>query len=332
MGKRHLRLARSFFPNSDIRVLTHRSKNQSLEHSNGFFSNINDAIKFNPQIAVIANPATFHISTALILAKIGTHLLIEKPLSTSQNNVQNLINLCQQKKIVLLIGYNMRFLKSLQYFNKVISEGIIGNILSVRCEAGQYLPSWRPDSDYRNTVSARLDLGGGVLLELSHEIDYLRWIFGDIKWVNATLSCQSELEVNVEDTAHLTFGFSPEINGKQLIGSVNLDFIRHDSRRICEAIGDKGSLRWDGMTGQVSIYEPESQDWRELFCCNNKPDDSYVEEWKDFLASIKDEKKPFINGKDGLIVIKIIEAIRESSKLNMRVIVDNIDKFDEVNP
>ena len=226
IGQRHLRLARNFFPNSDIRVLNHHVKNKTLEHSNGCFSNINDAVKFKPEIAVIANPATFHISTALILAKIGVHLLIEKPLSTSHKNIQKLINLCQQNKIVLLVGYNLRFLKSLQYFHKVLGEGIIGNALSVRCEAGQYLPSWRPDSDYRETVSAQVDLGGGVLLELSHEIDYLRWIFGEVDWVQAILTQQSDLEINVEDTAHLVLGFCADSNESPLVGSVDLDFIR----------------------------------------------------------------------------------------------------------
>ena len=69
----------------------------------------------------------------------------------------------------------------------LMQNKIVGKILSVRCEVGQFLPSWRPNIDYRESVSARKALGGGALLELSHEIDYLMWIFGDIDWVKATL-------------------------------------------------------------------------------------------------------------------------------------------------
>ena len=82
-------------------------------------------------------------------------------------------------------------------------------IRRLRCEIGQYLPLWRPGSDYRLGVSANRALGGGVLLELSHELDYLRWIFGDVDWVQASLERQSALEIDVEDTAHLLLSFMP---------------------------------------------------------------------------------------------------------------------------
>ena len=140
-----------------------------------------------------------------------------------------------------MTGYNLRFSPSLMYFNELIKKNIVGQILSVRCEVGQYLPEWRPNKDYRKTVSANFHLGGGVLLELSHEIDYLRWIFGEVDWVRATLAQQSSLVFDVEDSAHLTLGFLPNENGRQLIGTLNLDFIRHDQTRACIAIGEKGA-------------------------------------------------------------------------------------------
>ena len=256
IGKRHLRLARELLPNADIRVLRHKTASEVPEFSNGCFFSIEEAIAFAPQIAVIASPAPFHIPTAQALAEVGVHLLIEKPLSASLNGVMQLLETCQKQGTVLLTGYNLRFLPSLQRFRDLLGESVIGKVLSVRCEIGQYLPSWRPDNDYRQGVSARRELGGGVLLEISHELDYLRWIFGEVEWVKATLSHQSSLEIDVEDTAHLTLGFAPAVNGHQLIGSVNLDFIRHDTTRLCTAIGANGSLRWNGLTGEVALYEP----------------------------------------------------------------------------
>jgi predicted dehydrogenase len=191
IGKRHLRLARELLPNADIRVLRHQHTSDIPENSNGCFFNIEDAVHFKPQIAVVAGPAPFHIDIAEALAFAGTHLLIEKPLSSSLDNVAKLLETCRKQRVILLTGYNLRFLPSLQKFRELLSEGILGELLSVRCEVGQYLPSWRPDDDYRIGVSARRDLGGGVLLELSHELDYLRWIFGEVEWVSAILSKQS---------------------------------------------------------------------------------------------------------------------------------------------
>jgi predicted dehydrogenase len=313
IGKRHLRLAKELLPKADIRVLRHQVTSEVPEFSNGCFSGIEEAIAFAPQIAVIASPSPFHIATAQSLAEVGVHLLIEKPLSNSLDGVTQLLETCQKQGTVLLTGYNLRFLPSLQRFRDLLGEGVIGKVLSVRCEIGQYLPSWRPDSDYRQSVSARRELGGGVLLELSHELDYLRWIFGEIDWVKATLSHQSSLEIDVEDTAHLILGFTPTTDGHQLIGSVNLDFIRHDTTRLCTSIGENGSLRWNGLTGEVALYETGAKEWRELFSHTHQRDDSYLAEWQNFIECITEHKRPMITGEDGLKVLQIIEAARNSA-------------------
>lgn len=313
IGKRHLRLARELFPNADIRVLRHQATKEVHEYSNGSFFSIEDACTFLPQIAVISSPATFHIATAQTLAEIGVHLLIEKPLSATLTRVTKLLETCKKNNIVLLIGYNLRFLPSLQRYRNLLSEGVVGKILSVRCDIGQYLPSWRPECDYRQGVSARHELGGGVLLELSHEIDYLRWIFGEVVWVKATLSRQSCLDINVEDTAHLTLGFAQSLDGRQLIGTVNLDFIRHDTTRLCTAIGEKGSLRWNGLTGDVELYGVGKKEWERLFSKHHQGDDSYLAEWENFIECVIDRKPPLITGNDGLKVLQIIEAARDSA-------------------
>jgi predicted dehydrogenase len=332
IGQRHLRLARELFPKADIRVLRHKAIREVPEYSNGGFSSIEKAIAFAPQIAVIASPAPFHIATAQALAEVGVHLLIEKPLSASLDGVTQLLETCQKQGTVLLTGYNLRFLPSLQRFRDLLDESVIGKVLSVRCEFGQYLPSWRPDSDYRQGVSARRELGGGALLELSHELDYLRWIFGEVNWVKATLSRQSSLEIDVEDTAHLTMGFTPTTEGHQLIGSINLDFIRHDTTRLCTAIGENGSLRWNGLTGEVALYEAGAKEWQELFSHPHQRDDSYRAEWKNFIACVTEHQMPFITGEDGLKVLKIIEAARTSAKSGQLVSFTQVQLAKKDNP
>jgi predicted dehydrogenase len=333
IGSRHLRLSRELLPKADIRVLRHQATSEIPEFSNGCFSSIDQAIAFAPQVAVIASPAPFHIATAQILAEAGVHLLIEKPLSNSLDGVTQLLETCQKQGTVLLTGYNLRFLPSLQRFRNLLGEDVIGKVLSVRCEIGQYLPSWRPDSDYRQSVSARRELGGGALLELSHELDYLRWIFGEVDWIKATLSRQSDLELDVEDTAHLTLGFAPKIDGHQLICSVNLDFIRHDTTRLCTAIGEKGSLRWNGLTGGVALYEAGAKEWRELFSHLHQPDDSYLAELQNFIACAIGHKTPLITSDDGLKALEIIEATRTSAESGRReVLVPTIVGESEVKP
>lgn len=318
IGNRHLRLARGLLPNTDIRVWRHQACALVPEFANDCLSSSDQAIKFAPQIAVIANPATFHIGTAQPLAEAGVHLLIEKPLSASLDGVQMLLDSCRAHNTTVLTGYNLRFLPSLQRYRNLLNDGVIGTVLSVHCEVGQYLPTWRPDIDYQQSVSAHSKLGGGALLELSHEIDYLRWIFGEVTWVNASLCQQSDLKIDVEDTAHLILGFAAA-GGRKLIATVNLDFIRHDTTRLCNAIGAKGSLRWNGLTGVIEHFEAGAKEWCELFRHQHQRDDSYLAEWQHLLQCVNGEATPLISGEDGLRVLQIIGAARRSSESGNKV-------------
>lgn len=319
IGKRHLRLARELFPHADIAVLRHKADPSIPEYADHVFSCMDDALAFAPEIAVIANPATFHVAMAMPLAKAGVHLLIEKPLAASSEGVVELLDICRKANVRLATGYNLRFLPSLQKFKSLLDDKIIGPIWSVRCEIGQYLPSWRPDTDYRQGVSAQRALGGGALLELSHELDYLRWIFGEVAWVQAAQAKQSDLEIDVEDSVHLIMGFWPQDCEPPLVATANLDFIRHDTTRMCTAIGKLGSLRWNGIAGTVEALVPGQQAWREVHRHQADRDESYLAQWKNFVASVERQATPLVSGEDGLKVLRVIEAARHAATTGCRV-------------
>lgn len=320
IGTRHLRVSRALFPEAKIMLLRHKITSVIPEFSDGCFFKLEDALNFEPQIAVIANPATFHLEIAQELVENGAHLFIEKPLSSSVEGTSKLIDLCKENKKILAVGYNMRFMPSLQKLRQFILEGKIGNPISFRSEVGQFLPTWRPESDYTKSVSARSELGGGVLLELSHEFDYLRWIFGEIEWVRATLSQQSDLKIDVEDTAHLTLGIEgKDESAKQLIGTLNMDFIRRDPIRVCTIIGDKGTLHWNGLEGEVSFFENGATSWEVIFSHSPSIDETYFAEWRDFIHSIASGVRPASTGEDGANVLRVIEAARKSAETGIQV-------------
>ncbi len=315
IGKRHVEIIRELYPNIVISALKHGPWNGDQIGVDRCLSSIEEAIEFKPNAAIVANPATKHLETALQLAENGIHLLIEKPIAASSEGVQYLIALCKSKKIILMTGYNLRFLPSLRKFRKFIQQGKIGKILSAQAEIGQYLPDWRPDKDYRKTVTARKELGGGVLLELSHDINYLSWIFGPISWVKSHISKKSSLDIDVEDSVHIIMGFKN--SGDELItGTLNMDCIRRDPTRKCLVIGDTGSLLWDGITGDVKGYFDHGKGWQLLFTSKPERNFTYAEEIKHFFSSIETGKTPLISGKDGLETVMNIEAIRESNEKN----------------
>ncbi|CAB4569582.1 unannotated protein [freshwater metagenome] len=318
MGLRHLAMARKLFPKAQIKILAKNQTSELIKLSDGYLEK-DELQYFAPQVAVIASPAPFHIEMALKLARAGIHLLIEKPLSSSTERVVELIELARENKLTLMTGYNLRFSSSLMHFKELIEKRILGKVLSVRCEVGQYLPDWRANKDYRTTVSANYHLGGGVLLELSHEIDYLRWIFGELDWVNATLTKQSDLEIDVEDSAHLTLGFEANSAGHQIVANLNLDFIRHDRTRSCTAICETGTIKWDGTDGSVKIYDPKTNSWKEVVKNGSDIEETLMREWENFIDSVTNVKDPLVTGLDGLRVLEIVEAARESATEGSRV-------------
>ena len=312
IGKRHVRIVRELFPKINITVLRHNQCDENNMGVDSCVTTIEDAIARKPQVAIIANPATMHLEVAMQLAKNNIHLLIEKPIAISSQGVQELINLCEQKQLVLMTAYNLRFMPSLMELQKQLQKNKIGRIFSIKSEVGQNLPSWRPDQDYRKSVSAQKKLGGGVLSELSHEIDYISWIFGPIEWVKSHISKVSNLEVDVEDNANIILGFGGELD-KEFSATLNMDFIRQDITRMCTVIGELGTLRWNGVLGTLHLYTEETHKWKLLFSSLTERDYTYKEEFKHFISSIESKKTTLISGTDGLNVILAIEAIHRSN-------------------
>ena len=134
IGKRHLRIARGLLPSADIRVLSRKFPEPVTEYADGWLGSIAEALEFKPQVALIANPSTFHIQTAQPLAEDGVNLLVEKPLANSIEGVCKLLSACRAHGSVLMVGYNLRFLPCLQKFRELIRSGFIGKVISVRCE------------------------------------------------------------------------------------------------------------------------------------------------------------------------------------------------------
>lgn len=318
IGMRHLELLRMIKPDIRIVVLRHKdSKVDGSTHIDYITTNIHDALNCKPDFAIISNPSPFHVDTAIPLAQAGVHLLIEKPISSSLRNVEKLISLTKKNNCKLMVGYNLRFLESLKFFREEVLSRSIGKILSVRAEVGQHLESWRPNMKYADSVSAQKKLGGGVLLELSHEFDYLSWIFGRVDWVFGYLNKQSDLDVDVEDIAQCLLGFKNRETDHDLVANVSLDFIRQDPLRQCTVVGELGSLRWDGINNSVELFSKGQKKWQVLYEDQVDKNFSYKRELNHFLGCITNDNLPLISGTSAMDTLRVIESIKRASSEGM---------------
>ena len=321
-GTRQLRIAKVKFPNCEIKVLRSHKSNIADANENYFIRSKSEVVEYRPNLAIVCSPSPFHLEISQFLAGIGAHILIEKPISNSTAGIKELISICRQNSLALMTGYNLRYLESLNFFRNWIMNDEIGKIQSIRCEVGQYLPDWRPGTDYRTTATAKSELGGGVLLELSHELDYLQWIFGSAEWVSAIIGKQSKLEIDTEDSAHLVIGFSDEKLGYTTIGSLNMDLYRHDRTRNCLVIGDCGSIKWDAILDRVSIYLPNNPEWKTVFQGKMNLEDSYVDQLDDFSSACENLTSVGATGVDGLRVLELIESAWKSSRNRSQMVIE----------
>jgi predicted dehydrogenase len=218
----------------------------------------------------------------------------------------------------ILVGYNLRYLPSFRLVQSLLKENRIGRVLDVRVEVGQSLETWRPGRDYRNTVSARKIDGGGALRELSHELDYLIELFGFPLWVQANISKVSDLEIDVEDIAHIILGLTDE-NGAEFMVSLHLDFIRRDTKRNLTVIGSEATLEWNLLDGCV-ILKSSDLPLREISLpVQETRAETYTKEWEDLIESINSDSKPFSSLVSSVKTLEVILAAEESQKSGAKV-------------
>ncbi|HJN62249.1 MAG TPA: Gfo/Idh/MocA family oxidoreductase, partial [Candidatus Parcubacteria bacterium] len=200
IGKRHANNLK-FILKSERDIIIYRQPGEKKVPGLKTFFNLKDALSEKPNAVVIATPTNSHIPIALKCAKAGTHLFIEKPVSNNLKDIKKLTKLIKRNNLITMIGCCLRFHPGLKHTKDLIAEKTIGKIISVIAQAGQYLPDWRAGVKYQNTYSAKKSLGGGVVLDLIHELDYLYWLFGEVKSVFAFTGKSSNLTIDTEDIA-----------------------------------------------------------------------------------------------------------------------------------
>ncbi|MFB3924423.1 MAG: Gfo/Idh/MocA family protein [Syntrophales bacterium] len=271
---------------------------------------LDDALLRGPDAVIVAVPTSLHIPLAMKAAEHGCHLFIEKPLSNSLEGMDIFLGRVSEKKIATLVGCNLRFHPGLKMIKGLLEKEQIGKPVAARVEFGQYLPDWRPHEDYRGSYSARLDLGGGIILDAIHEIDYIRWMLGHVSRVACLAGRLSSLETQTEDTAAVLLQFDCGA-----IGEVHLDYVQRAYSRSCHIIGDRGTIRWDYSSGEVRWYCADSRRWN-LF--QNppgwNPNQMYLDEMRHFLKCLDGEENPALDAFEGARVLEIAVAAKKSSE------------------
>src|SRR3984957_9989385 len=273
------------------------------------FSDYPEALRnFKPDIVLICTPPVYHVEEALAALQAQAHVFIEKPLSHESSGIQMLIAEARRNDRKVQIGYNMRFHPGLQILKELIDAGKIGRVLWLHVEAGQYLPDWRPWQNYKESYSARHELGGGIILDGSHELDYICWLLGRPTEVTCRAEHLSSLEVDVEDSAWIYLNF-PERRRAEL----HLDFVQRAYTRTCKVVGETGTALWDFSAQEVRWFSAGQPGWQSIPYVF-EPNDMYVAEMRHFLESLGSGTGPMVDLEQSRDVIRVVEAAKKSSE------------------
>ena len=287
-------------------------------------TNLTEAFKkHEPDAVIVANPTSLHLDVAIPAAEAGCHILLEKPVSNSLERLDLLQNASQKSGSRILVGFQFRYHPTLKKAREVIQDGMLGRILTVRAHWGEYLPQWLPWEDYRQSYAARADLGGGVIITLTHPLDYLRYLIGEVDSLWSFNGHISPLEVDVEDVAEVGLKF---INGA--VGSVHLNYFQRPPVHRLEIAGTDGTLRWDNADGILRFYKmpapfgsysdnppapvietfspPEGFERNQLFLAQTRH----------FIEVVRGDAEPVCNLNDGVMALRMALAAYESQKIS----------------
>ncbi len=302
-GKRHLK---NLISCKEINyIFVHTRNSVAVEEFRGEkkISFVDSLDEVDADFAIIANETHMHIPVALKLANRKMHLFIEKPLSNMLSEEIKLLEETAKKfHIKVTVGYNLRFLGSVGYIKLILSEGRLGDIYFARIEVGQYLPDWRPGRDYRNSYSAFKSRGGGVSLDLSHEIDIMRNLFGDpdsFKMVKAKIS---NLQIDADDIFEGIYLY------ENFICTVHMDYLRKSIQRFILIEGNKGSLFCDQVNKKLTLDTESKTEVLEDSVMFDI-DATYIKEIKCFINAIRDDAEPEVTIIDGIRALELVGCV-----------------------
>ena len=311
IGRFYIRLIKNKWP--FIKILILRSgKGKDYEESNcadQVFFNLEDALNSKPDACIISSPASCHLEQALALGRLRVPILIEKPLGTSEESLsswQELIEL--NKHIPIFIGYVLRADPCSLFLKNFLSSHQIGTLIEADFFCGSWLPEWRKGVDYRDCVSARKDLGGGVLLELSHEIDLALWTLGKIKIYSSRIINNGLLDISVEDQV-LIAGFNENCSSI----TFRLNFCSKPNRRFTTFRGTSGEIIWDIYNKEITYSIDKKISKSKKF--NLSKEDLFTIQLNQFFNAINHKESFLCTLSEGLLVL---DVIKESKKLDSK--------------
>ena len=286
IGHRHARLLRDL--DLDVAVVSRHAADVERR-----YPSLDAALQHErPVYVVVANETAAHLPTLSALAESGYAgtVLVEKPLFDRP------AALPRHRFAGVYVGYNLRFHPVLREVARLLADE---PAISAQVYVGQHLADWRPGRDYRETSSASRAAGGGVLRDLSHELDYMTWLFGACRRVAALGGRFSPLAIDSDDVQALLLSFD-----RCPVATAQLNYLDRPGGRDMIINTAKHTIRADLLRGTLRVdAEAERQ-----FAIDR--DETYLAQHRSALGNSRDA---LCTAAEGTAIVDLVAAIERAS-------------------
>ena len=312
IATRHVRLWRQMYPSTRIsRVKTSRRRAADPKIDMMVDSVVEGweaALAEQPQAAIVANAAVGHLDALRMLIRARIPVMVEKPIADSSRGLMAIAELAERQSVPVLVGYCLRFHPLIRWaFNK-LEAGEIGQLLAARAIVGQHLESWRPGNDANRTIGANHHLGGGVLRELSHEIDLALAAGGPTTDVTARVMKSGTLTGDAEDLALVLMGHT-----SGTLSEVSVNMLERPPRRSLTLIGERATAHVDLIASRASIADSKGSSESDLTPPSGNSDIMYIAQLEHFVSCAAGKSAPLVTIQQGIDVVRVIEMAEQSS-------------------
>ena len=275
----------------------------------GDFSSLEAALIGRYDAAVIASPSHLHAEHATQCLNAGIATLCEKPLASRHVDAVSLMGLAISRGVLAMVAQSYRYHRGINLLKERMSDAYIGKVgyigtpLMVNYFSGQHLSQWYPDRDYKEMYVSRREQGGGIqLTSLTHQLDTIRYLFGEITTLNGKASNSRTLGIDVEDMAVM----SGRTTTKTFF-TASSDFLQRENTHRITVVGTHGEGTLDLAHGIMGCtWKWSNGDEMEMIHLG-PCDDRYRLELEDFLAVVRGGKPNPIPLSEGCINMNLIE-------------------------
>lgn len=317
MGKRRIRNLQylkagaivGFDPRDD------RRKEVKKKYGVKTFENFDAAMAENPDALIISTPPDLHMKYAMIAAQNDKHFFTEA--SVVSEGIDELINLCKDKKIVAAPSCTMRFHPSIKKIKELVDGGAIGKPLAFTYHSGQYLPDWHPWENYRKFYAAKKSTGAAREI-VSFELVWLTWVLGEIDTISCLKGKLTKLETEIDDAYQILVKFKSGALGHMLV-----DVISRVPDRSCKLISEEGVMEMRWGKG-VKVYRASNRKWEEYpeeagttveGYSEKIKEEPYIEETQRFVQAVRGEVTYPYTFEEDKRILELLYAAEKSSEL-----------------